>query len=115
MHDIRDFLLLHQAFQSLDSSLQDSESQRHLATVCINYLGYKDFRESTNSSSGGEYQTPVEAAKPLNSLCTSYPFLEYAVYYVFGHAAKARFVSGPVTLAEEAITSMQQSSTYGGA
>lgn len=103
---IKDFLVSHQGFHILDSALQESDSHRHLTIACINYLGYRDIQESTDSAPAAESLTAGEAAKTLGSLCVSYPFLDYATHCIFSHAARAHFSSGPVILAEQAMANM---------
>jgi len=109
---IKEFLLHHQGFAILDSSLGESpsvESQRHLATTCINYLGYTDFPELPIVTADAEPIAFQEATEIHRSLCDSFCFLGYCVDSVFGHIAEAKFSSGSTPSSQEAMSSMERS------
>ena len=106
---VKEFLLHHQGFAILESSLGDSPSggsHHYLATTCISHLGFEELPDLaliTTEEEPIERQEAVEVAKRLYE---SFPFLEYSVDSVLEHVTKAAFSSTSIPPSRQAMDSI---------
>lgn len=107
---IGDFMLHHQGFQILDSSMEEDaavRSHRQLADSCINYIGCEDIRNSVTAIPEAGLMTQPEVAETLGSLYQNYPFLEYAIDGTMKHIEKAQQPGPSAASSEDLMASMQ--------
>lgn len=89
---VRDFVIQGKGFEKIDACIGKmaiGKGHDLLTRSCFNYIKAEEISEITSQSDSAEKSSLQPTLDHYDYLSTTYPFLEYAINYVFKHAEKA--------------------------
>ncbi|KAH0553144.1 hypothetical protein GP486_006669, partial [Trichoglossum hirsutum] len=89
---VREFLRENDGIRTLEPSLDGeaiSNGHCRITSSCVNYLRIKELREISVENEKFAYRTSERCLSKLNEFYASYPYLNYAVKFLFRHAERA--------------------------